>query len=1111
MADEKDNFRDAASKQPDPITYMRLRHPDLYSDSETVNRPQLTEDILEYRLQTLTNRNQETEFAYFARRLAQKEICPNLRPQTGPVGGGDSKVDSETIPVSSDVADVWVGTDPAAATERWAFAFSAKEDWKAKVAQDVEKIAGTNRGYTRIYFITNQFARDKSRAESEDALTKKFGVPVVILDRTWIITAVLENGREEIAIEALHIDSLKVLMERRVGPADRERQQELDELEKAIADPELYAGAQYQLFEDCLRAALLARGLERPRAEIDGLFMRAQRTVEKAADDKQRLRVAYNYAWTVIFWFDDHDQLNRLYEVVASIALKSNQSEEVERAVNLWMVLSAQVVRGVLTKEDAKVDERKAAIVARLDELATQDSRPNNALQARTHRALLDLYDAMARRDRDAIDALWKTFQKIVKDSEPLGDYPFDRLPKLINEFADLGLESPEFDNLFELIVTTLEKRKGEAAGAELLSDRGFKKLESGLPYEAISLLGRAVERFIKREHRDDLIFCLMGLSQAYYEAGLLWAARSCALAATERCFAYFYESGTIVRRSLFGLQQLERMELFLGRIPQLLMAMELEEALLPQLMLKDESLKQAQDNRQLMEAMLGMLFLGASLEQLKRMSDMPEALEQIGIFTPKACLMYALGYKRELSEEGFPTGEQADTFMKLVYEQPGRLQLPARPQIDDGQSVTYKTNILGCEVSVLAQANAFSISVAEAVLGSIEAFLATSLNERILPYRQSARIILRPVFDLKNGLVVSEETEGAETYLVVLHPVATPEMTPESCKAGRDGLTDVIARFISHIAIISDVKKYFEKVAGEERGFVRALVYSEASLAQENLFGNDPKVLIGDWKPEGEAKSYPLTRSVEWIEGVELKQMPLPADDREYDTLVQGEAEMRAQFVRSMETSKHSQRQIVSLIDIPLWNRGSWRATMFYFDPDKAPYPILALGFEDRAAATQIFKGLINQLGEVDKDNKLRIVIVRGIRKDNPAAYRVVVGANIDRAEAGNRIVVMVTRNNVMEPTTTENLDRFLDLIESLPEYLLAPAHYNSEADESSIGLHLAIQKSGVVVRNAWNIAMDDVDVMGLSPDDDPVVPAGVENPPCREVLAFLKSRQQS
>lgn len=34
-------------------------------------------------------------------------ICPNLLPQTDPTGGGDSKVDSETYPVSSEISDKW--------------------------------------------------------------------------------------------------------------------------------------------------------------------------------------------------------------------------------------------------------------------------------------------------------------------------------------------------------------------------------------------------------------------------------------------------------------------------------------------------------------------------------------------------------------------------------------------------------------------------------------------------------------------------------------------------------------------------------------------------------------------------------------------------------------------------------------------------------------------------------------------------------------------------------------------------------------------------------------------------------------------------------------------
>ena len=49
---------------------------------------------------------------------------------------------------------------------------------------------------------------------------------------------------------------------------------------------------------------------------------------------------------------------------------------------------------------------------------------------------------------------------------------------------------------------------------------------------------------------------------------------------------------------------------------------------------------------------------------------------------------MYALGYVKELAEEGFPEPDKAETFMKLAYQQPGRLQMPDRPQIDDGLTV---------------------------------------------------------------------------------------------------------------------------------------------------------------------------------------------------------------------------------------------------------------------------------------------------------------------------------------------------------------------------------------------------------------------------------------
>lgn len=115
------------STMPNPRDLMRSRHPDLFSDSEVDTSRHLPKAVFEYHLDTLTSRKQEYEFEHFCRKLAEKEICPNLRVQTGPTGGGDSKVDTETYPVAEEIAERWWVGEQGAAKERWAFAFSAKE------------------------------------------------------------------------------------------------------------------------------------------------------------------------------------------------------------------------------------------------------------------------------------------------------------------------------------------------------------------------------------------------------------------------------------------------------------------------------------------------------------------------------------------------------------------------------------------------------------------------------------------------------------------------------------------------------------------------------------------------------------------------------------------------------------------------------------------------------------------------------------------------------------------------------------------------------------------------------------------------------------------------
>ncbi len=126
-----------------PKQFLKMRRPERFSDTVSNAVPALDRAILEYHLDTLTSRNEELLFEEFAKALLQRTVCPNLLPHTGPSGGGDSKVDSETYPVAPSLALSWyVGEPDSASTERWAFAFSAKKKWRPKVKSDVGRVKG---------------------------------------------------------------------------------------------------------------------------------------------------------------------------------------------------------------------------------------------------------------------------------------------------------------------------------------------------------------------------------------------------------------------------------------------------------------------------------------------------------------------------------------------------------------------------------------------------------------------------------------------------------------------------------------------------------------------------------------------------------------------------------------------------------------------------------------------------------------------------------------------------------------------------------------------------------------------------------------------------------
>ena len=458
--------------------FMRARRPQLYSDTLHVEVGEMDRRQFEFHLHSLTSRKEETAFENFARLLAEKELCPNLIPQTGPTGGGDSKVDTETYPVAPAIAALWFEGTPTSADQRWGFAVSAKAAWKPKVHSDVAKIASTCRPYTLIYFISNQAIKDKDRAEVEDALTTEHGVQVRILDRSWIVERVVRNRRWDIVAETLQFELTRKTVST-PGPLDAGRLRDLEALDMKI-EVAAASSVTLELVEESLRSALLARGLDRPRHEIDGRFDRAERLAGKAGS-RQRQRIWYQKAWTALWWFDDSEEAARIYDLLASEVLPSEWVWHIDDLVNLWLALQ-------MTK--APDEARTTALRAALQRHADDKSKKTSSLWARMQLLLLDL--AASRRAKGDLQPTLTAMREILGQVRRQIEFPIEPIIRIVRELANVIGDSPGYDELLDGVIEIERERNGDRAAGEVQLQRGLQKLGRKKAYAAIDDLARA-------------------------------------------------------------------------------------------------------------------------------------------------------------------------------------------------------------------------------------------------------------------------------------------------------------------------------------------------------------------------------------------------------------------------------------------------------------------------------------------------------------------------------------------------------------------------------------------------------------------------------------------
>jgi hypothetical protein len=753
------------------------------------------------------------------------------------------------------------------------------------------------------------------------------------------------------------------------------------------------------------------------------------------------------------------------------------------------------------------LEKRTATLRSELSKLAGNTQRPNNAHQARTNILLIDLTEALEK-GKD-IDVVLSNLKDVLKESEGLTDYKITSVTRIIQELGELLADNPKYDDLLEVVIEITEQRTSEGEAGKVLLTRGYQKIHAGKRYDAIKLLGRAQQKLAMEEYKSEWVKAAAACGVAYEGIGLLWGARSNILMAANESFSEYFKHGTLLPQTLLFVQKLLWIELQLGRIPHVLAWMEFAALLANKLLLDEEQKKKIKDEREIQDLTLGILILKADIADLKLLDFLPSRLDEAGLINSWMALLYALGYEDYLrSEKVIPESQNSEEVRDMFFRwrnQPVNNEISDQPELLSAKKIKLYSYVLGCEVLVEVSTNLTSMYLAETILGALEAFLATSFDSEILPYRSELQIEIQ-TSDFLSGLPEYKEDEstGGKT-IYIRHPKILKRETREERNAYRFWLQEVIIKISLQIAMISDIKTFLDRLIRNERGLGRALIFAEVDITIENLFGEKPKFFLSDWKQLASSSHFPLKRDQPWDNGL-FHDNP----EENIQSPIQYGEDNPPESLFGIDNLKHKDRKVISLINLPLWDKATWRATGFIFPPGATP--VLVLGFEDVEPAKAIFKEWRNKIGEIDEQDLLRVSIITGVNKNKPSNYRVIISSNPNTVNWSKfHHIVSVSRINTMEPPDLNNLNIFLKAYKKAGRYILVPAQLISETVFPEPIWELRIGKWELNVRQAWEIGRHDPDVPAIMENDNPIIPKNIKSAPVLKALnRFSKSRRR-
>jgi hypothetical protein len=940
---------DQVTRGMKPSAYMRLARPELFSDSGGRSAYRLDRAIFDHHLETLTSRNQHQAFELFCRDLCGRLICPNLKPATGPEGGGDSKADTETISIADEIKLLHYIGEPAAGSERWAFAFSAKADWASKVRSDVAGLAATGRPYTKVIFVTSRFAPAKTRAKVEDELTQANAFTVEIHDRTWILKSVIDDKHIDLAIK--HLGVGERVADADLGPEDYRRTQQLDALEQRLLDPTAYERREMERVNDALAAAILSRDLERSRYETDGKFDRAIRLADRFGSLRQRVETRYEQLWAAFYWFDDIDRLDEGFDAVAELAYQSDDAETIELINTLVQNLANAAALGHASAESVKLDERREALVAVLQALAADPERPNNALEARTSLLFTAATQAMMARDGDALRALWPQLSEVVAKAEGLSEYRPFRLEGLLELFGRSAGNDDAYNRLVEDVAAFISKRTGDARGGLILLKRANQLDIQEDRLDVIRLLGRATRQLAQREHVESFIEAAYGLAVAYRGAGMLWAARAAAMFSVATVFAETERESDAPISIVPTLMLLGQIDAELRLLPELLDVVRLIRGCRAILPLDEPSQARVDERLTALDGLVAASLLRTTLVERSALADLPDVLGALDFNMSQAALLYGLGHHEVLGSDGAEVdGKEvnwADIFDNWAAQLPE--DIAERPLLLNSEgSQVQTTRVSGMEVRVATSGSPTAIVAGQALLTVVDAIFATMLDAGVAAHVERFHV------DVIEDATVAKPTFDFDEMAMSVRLHWPAGESPTSSKldgTAQDVFTNLTIHIVLAACVVADPMALFQ------------------TLYEKEALGERINAAVGSVNSRSRAFSSPLSQMKTWI-GLGGGRYPLRPNAPRLATDCSSEPGTAEAGEPGRDGWKRDHRKVAvkSIMNYALWEKAGWLGLSLAVYQDDVP-PVLGLYFTNPELGRKIFEDWRERFGDQDLD----------------------------------------------------------------------------------------------------------------------------------------------